>query len=119
MRPDCRSRDAPSPSLLAALLFVRQAEAVTATTVPLVPSEPSIEPNELAILALSCQQAERLRFRYRDAAGLDSRRHACTWCRYGTGFSGVHSRISRQSPSAVRNGVLIRRYGPRKIPLIG
>jgi predicted DNA-binding transcriptional regulator YafY len=53
----------------------RRVEAVTAATVPLVPSEPSIEPNELAILALACQQAERLRFQYRDGAGLDSRRH--------------------------------------------
>jgi predicted DNA-binding transcriptional regulator YafY len=53
----------------------RRVEAVTAATVPLVPSEPSIEPNELAILALACQQAERLRFHYRDGAGLDSRRH--------------------------------------------
>ena len=53
----------------------RRVEAVTAATVPLVPSEPSIEPNELAILALACQQAERLRFHYRDGAGTDSRRH--------------------------------------------
>jgi predicted DNA-binding transcriptional regulator YafY len=53
----------------------RRVEALTAATVPLVPSEPSIEPNDLALLALSCQQGERLRFQYRDGAGLDSRRH--------------------------------------------
>jgi predicted DNA-binding transcriptional regulator YafY len=53
----------------------RRVEALTAATVPLLPAEPSIEPNELAILALACQQGERLRFQYRGGAGLDSRRH--------------------------------------------
>jgi predicted DNA-binding transcriptional regulator YafY len=53
----------------------RRVEALTAATVPLVPAKPSIEPNDLALLALSCQQGERLRFQYRDGAGLDSRRH--------------------------------------------
>ena len=53
----------------------RRVEAVTAATVPLVPAEPSIEPNDLALLALACRQGERLRFRYRDGSGQDSRRH--------------------------------------------
>jgi predicted DNA-binding transcriptional regulator YafY len=43
--------------------------------VPLVPAEPSIEPNDLALVALTCQQSERLRFRYRNGSGQDSRRH--------------------------------------------
>jgi predicted DNA-binding transcriptional regulator YafY len=53
----------------------RRVEALTVATVPLVPSEPSIEPNDLALIALACQQSERLRFRYRNGAGQDSRRH--------------------------------------------
>jgi predicted DNA-binding transcriptional regulator YafY len=50
-------------------------EALTVATVPLVPAEPSIEPNDLALVALTCQQSERLRFRYRNGSGQDSRRH--------------------------------------------
>ena len=50
-------------------------EALTAATVPLVPAEPSIEPNDLALIALACQHCERLRFRYRNGSGQDSRRH--------------------------------------------
>ncbi len=34
----------------------RRVEALTAATVPLVPAEPSIEPNDLALLALACQR---------------------------------------------------------------
>jgi predicted DNA-binding transcriptional regulator YafY len=41
----------------------RRVEALTVATVPLVPAEPSIEPNDLALVALTCQQSERLRFR--------------------------------------------------------
>jgi Predicted transcriptional regulator len=50
-------------------------EALTVATVPLVPAEPSIEPNDLALIALACQHSERLRFRYRNGSGQDSRRH--------------------------------------------
>jgi predicted DNA-binding transcriptional regulator YafY len=50
-------------------------EALTVATVPLVPAVPSIEPNDLALVALTCQQSERLRFRYRNGSGQDSRRH--------------------------------------------
>ena len=53
----------------------RRVEALTVTTVPLVPAEPSIEPNDLALIALACQQEERLRFGYRNGSGQDSRRH--------------------------------------------
>jgi len=53
----------------------RRVEALTVATVPLVPAEPSIEPNDLALVALTCQQSERLRFRYRNGSGQDSRRH--------------------------------------------
>jgi predicted DNA-binding transcriptional regulator YafY len=53
----------------------RRVEALTATTVPLVPAEPAMGPNGLALLALACQQGERLRFRYVGGSGQDSRRH--------------------------------------------
>src|SRR6516225_7448755 len=53
----------------------RRVEALTVATVPMVPAEPSIEPNDLALIALACQQGERVRFAYRDGAGQDSRRH--------------------------------------------
>jgi predicted DNA-binding transcriptional regulator YafY len=53
----------------------RRVEALTVATVPLVPAEPSIEPNDLALVALTCQQSERLRFRYRNGSGQDSHRH--------------------------------------------
>ena len=53
----------------------RRVEALTVATVPLVPAEPSIEPNDLALVALTCQQSERLRFRYRNGSGQESRRH--------------------------------------------
>ena len=53
----------------------RRVEALTVATVPLIPAEPSIEPNDLALVALTCQQSERLRFRYRNGSGQDSRRH--------------------------------------------
>jgi hypothetical protein len=45
----------------------RRVEALTVATVPLVPAAPSIEPNDLALVALTCQQSERLRFRYRNS----------------------------------------------------
>jgi predicted DNA-binding transcriptional regulator YafY len=53
----------------------RRVEALTAATVPMVPAEPGIEPNDLAFLALACQQGERLRFAYPTGAGADGRRH--------------------------------------------
>src|SRR5712691_11936407 len=53
----------------------RRVEALTAETVPLVPPEPSIEPNDLTLIALACQQGERLRFGYRNGSGQDGRRH--------------------------------------------
>ena len=56
----------------------RQVEALTAATVtlgPLVPAEPPVKPNDLALIALACQRGERLRLRYRNGSGQDSRRH--------------------------------------------
>ena len=56
----------------------RQVEALTAATVtlgPLVPAEPPVKPNDLALVALACQRGERLRLRYRNGSGQDSRRH--------------------------------------------
>jgi predicted DNA-binding transcriptional regulator YafY len=53
----------------------RRVEALTVATVPLIPDEPSIEPNDLALIALACQHSERLRFGYRNGSGQDSRRH--------------------------------------------
>jgi predicted DNA-binding transcriptional regulator YafY len=56
----------------------RQVEALTAATVtlkPLVPAEPPVAPNDLALIALACQRGERLRLRYRNGSGQDSRRH--------------------------------------------
>ena len=51
----------------------RRVEALTAATVPMVPAQPGMEPNDLALLALACQQSERLRFAYsaRAAPGPD------------------------------------------------
>jgi len=56
----------------------RRVEALTTATVPLrplLPAQPPVEPNDLALIALACQQGERLRFRYRNGSGQDSRRH--------------------------------------------
>jgi predicted DNA-binding transcriptional regulator YafY len=50
-------------------------EALTATTVPLLPADPVIEPNDLAVLALACRQGERLRFSYAGGSGSAGRRH--------------------------------------------
>jgi len=53
----------------------RQVEALTAATVTLRPAEPPVKPNDLALIALACQRGERLRLRYRNGSGQDSRRH--------------------------------------------
>ena len=56
----------------------RQVEALTAATVtlgPLVPAEPPVKPNDLAVLALACRQGERLRFSYAGGSGSPGRRH--------------------------------------------
>jgi predicted DNA-binding transcriptional regulator YafY len=56
----------------------RQVEALTAATItlgPLVPAESPVKPNDLALIALACQRGERLRLRYRNGSGQDSRRH--------------------------------------------
>lgn len=53
----------------------RQVEALTAATVALRPAEPPVKPNDLALIALACQRGERLRLRYRNGSGQDSRRH--------------------------------------------
>jgi predicted DNA-binding transcriptional regulator YafY len=56
----------------------RQVEALTAATItlrPPVPAEPTVKPNDLALIALACQRGERLRLRYRNGSGQDSRRH--------------------------------------------
>jgi predicted DNA-binding transcriptional regulator YafY len=53
----------------------RRVEALTQTTVPLPASGPSVEPAVLACLAVACRHGERLRFGYRNGAGLQTRRH--------------------------------------------
>ena len=50
---------------------------------------------------------------------VESRANARAWCRYGVKPAGAQSRSARQSPDAGRNGVRIRRYGPRKMPCSG
>jgi hypothetical protein len=47
-----------------------------------------------------------------------SRSHAFAWCRHGVN-DGCHSSAARHPSSAGWNGVLIRRNGPRKMPVSG
>jgi predicted DNA-binding transcriptional regulator YafY len=54
----------------------RRVAALTSTTVPLASAGPIAKPNVLALIAMACQQGERLRFSYLDGAGERSRRHA-------------------------------------------
>jgi len=53
----------------------RRVEAVRATTVPLAAGGPAVDPSVLAQLAVAGRNGERLRFRYRDRTGAQSRRH--------------------------------------------
>jgi predicted DNA-binding transcriptional regulator YafY len=51
----------------------RRVEALTAATVPL--AGPPLPQADIAFLAQACQSGERLRFGYRDASGMQTRRH--------------------------------------------
>ncbi|HSZ43540.1 MAG TPA: WYL domain-containing protein [Trebonia sp.] len=53
----------------------RRVDALHAAVVPLPSGTPPVEPSVLALIALACQDSERLRFAYTDAAGRETRRH--------------------------------------------
>lgn len=54
----------------------RRVKALQATVVPLPPATPQVEPGVLTLLALACRDSERVRFRYVDGEGRESRRLA-------------------------------------------
>jgi predicted DNA-binding transcriptional regulator YafY len=53
----------------------RRMDALHASVVPLPTGTPPVSPDLLGLLALACQDSERLRFSYTDGAGRQSRRH--------------------------------------------